>query len=80
MDATGPDAHECRGEHRVPAHCVVATDRGRGATVFLYAAETHAGMIAIETRGQGFVARMLTGGVATKIIRGSSVAVLTLPQ
>jgi nucleotide-binding universal stress UspA family protein len=37
-------------------------------------------MIAIGTRGQGLVARMLAGSVATKVIRGSSVAVLTLPQ
>lgn len=50
-----------------------------GSRILDYAAETHAGMIAVGTRGQGFVARMLVGSVATKVIRGSSIAVLTLP-
>lgn len=45
-----------------------------------YAADTNAGMIAVGTRGQGFVARMLVGSVATKVIRGSTIAVLTLPE
>lgn len=50
-----------------------------GSRILEYAAETRAGLIAIGTRGQGFIARMLVGSVATKILRGSSVAVLTLP-
>ena len=50
-----------------------------GSVILEYAVETHAGMIAIGTRGQGFVACMLVGSVATKIIRGSSSAVVTLP-
>ena len=50
-----------------------------GSRILEYAADTHAGMIAIGTRGQGFVERMLVGSVATKIIRGSSTAVLILP-
>jgi|SRR5688572_15246755 len=67
----------------VPAgvHVQPVVRQGDPATCILeYAAETHAGMIAIGTRGQGLVARMLAGSVATKVIRGSSVAVLTLPQ
>jgi nucleotide-binding universal stress UspA family protein len=48
--------------------------------VLEYAAATQAGMIAVGTSGQGFVARMLVGSVASKIIRGSPIAVLTLPS
>jgi nucleotide-binding universal stress UspA family protein len=51
-----------------------------GTRILEYAAETHAELIAVGTRGQGFVARMLAGSVATKIIRASPIAVLTLPQ
>ncbi len=51
-----------------------------GTRILEYATETRASMIAIGTRGQGFVSRMLVGSVATKVIRGSSVSVLTLPQ
>lgn len=51
-----------------------------GSRILAYAADTNAGMIAIGTRGQGFVARMLVGSVATKILRGAPIAVLTLPQ
>ena len=51
-----------------------------GMRILEYATETRASMIAIGTRGEGIVSRMLVGSVATKVIRGSSVAVLTLPQ
>jgi len=44
-----------------------------------YAEEVHAELIAVGTRGQGFLARLLLGGVATKIIRASPIAVLTIP-
>jgi nucleotide-binding universal stress UspA family protein len=44
-----------------------------------YASETQAGLIAIGTRGQGLLARLVVGSVATKVIRGSPVAVLTVP-
>jgi nucleotide-binding universal stress UspA family protein len=50
------------------------------AQILEYAAATQAGMIAVGTRGQGLIARMLIGSVATKIIRGSPIAVLTLPS
>jgi len=50
-----------------------------GSHILEYAADTRADMIAIGTRGQGFVARMLVGSVATKIIRASPIAVLTQP-
>jgi nucleotide-binding universal stress UspA family protein len=50
-----------------------------GSRILEYAGSAHAAMIAIGTRGLGFMARMLVGSVATKVIRGSSIAVLTLP-
>jgi nucleotide-binding universal stress UspA family protein len=37
-------------------------------------------MIAIGARGHGLIARMLVGSVASKILRGSAIAVLTLPE
>jgi nucleotide-binding universal stress UspA family protein len=55
--------------------------QGDPATQILeYAADTDAAMIAIGTRGLGFVARMFVGSVATKIIRASPIAVLTVPS
>lgn len=51
-----------------------------GARILEYAADRKAGLIAIGTRGQGFVARLLVGSVATRVLRGSSTAVLTLPE
>jgi nucleotide-binding universal stress UspA family protein len=58
----------------------VARQGDPGAQLLEYAADTQSGMIAVGTRGQGFVARMLVGSVATKIIRASPIAVLTLPE
>jgi len=61
-------------------HVQPVVRQGDPASLILeYAAGTEAGMIAVGTRGQGFVARMLVGSVATKVIRGSPIAVLTLP-
>lgn len=51
-----------------------------GSRILEYAADRQAELIAIGTRGQGFIARMLVGSVATKVLRGSSIAVLTLPD
>lgn len=51
-----------------------------GALILEHGAHTHADMIAIGTRGLGFVARMLSGSVASQIIRRSPIAVLTLPE
>lgn len=51
-----------------------------GSRILEYAADQHADLIAIGTRGQGLVARMLVGSVATKVLRGSAIAVLTLPS
>jgi len=50
-----------------------------GSELLRYAEEVHAELIAVGTRGQGFLARLLLGSVATKIIRASPIAVLTIP-
>ena len=63
------------------AHVELVVRQGdAGARILEHAAEAHADMIAIGTRGLGFVARMLSGSVATQIIRRSPIAVLTLPE
>ena len=51
-----------------------------GSELLRYAAELDDGMIAVGTRGLGFVARLLLGSVATKVIRASPVPVLTIPR
>ncbi|HKN66107.1 MAG TPA: universal stress protein [Gemmatimonadaceae bacterium] len=51
-----------------------------GSELLRYAAEHEDGMIAVGTRGLGFVARLLLGSVATKVIRASPVPVLTVPR
>jgi nucleotide-binding universal stress UspA family protein len=51
-----------------------------GSELLRYAAELGDGMIAVGTRGLGFVARLLLGSVATKVIRASSMPVLTVPR
>ena len=50
-----------------------------GSELLRYAEEVHAELIAVGTRGQAFLARLLLGSVATKIIRASPIAVLTIP-
>jgi hypothetical protein len=55
--------------------------RGDPATELLrYAGDIKADLIATGSHGHGFVARMLIGSVATKIVRASSFAVLTVPH
>jgi nucleotide-binding universal stress UspA family protein len=49
------------------------------AALLKYASETRSELIAIGTRGLGLVSRLLLGSVATKVIRASSIAVLTVP-
>lgn len=50
-----------------------------GSALLSYAEETHSDLIAIGTRGLGLVSRLLLGSVATKVIRASTIAVLTVP-
>jgi nucleotide-binding universal stress UspA family protein len=53
---------------------------GDAATALLsYAADTGSELIAVGTRGLGLVSRLIVGSVATKVIRNSTVAVLTVP-
>ena len=53
---------------------------GDAATALLsYAADTDSELIAVGTRGLGLVSRLIVGSVATKIVRASTVAVLTVP-
>lgn len=55
--------------------------RGDPATELLqHATLVDADLIATGSHGHGFVARMLIGSVATKIVRASSFAVLTVPH
>ena len=55
--------------------------RGDPATELLrHAAAVGADLIATGSHGHGFVARMLIGSVATKIVRASAFAVLTVPH
>jgi nucleotide-binding universal stress UspA family protein len=51
-----------------------------GSELLRFAAELGDGMIAVGTRGLGFVARLLLGSVATKVIRASPLPVLTIPR
>jgi nucleotide-binding universal stress UspA family protein len=50
-----------------------------GTALLSYAADTRSELIAIGTRGLGLVSRLLLGSVATKVIRGSTIPVLTVP-
>jgi nucleotide-binding universal stress UspA family protein len=50
-----------------------------GTELLTYARDTDSELIAIGTRGLGLVSRLLVGSVATKVIRASPVAVLTVP-
>jgi len=61
-------------------HLQPVIKQGDPATALLeYASETNSELIAIGTRGLGLVARLLLGSVATKVIRASSIAALTVP-
>jgi nucleotide-binding universal stress UspA family protein len=68
---------------RLPAGMVInhVLLRGDPAMELLkHAGEVHADLIATGSHGHGFVARMLIGSVATKIVRASTFAVLTVPH
>jgi len=61
-------------------HLQPIVKHGDPATALLeYASDTQSDLIAIGTRGLGSVSRLLLGSVATKIVRASSIAVLTVP-
>lgn len=48
--------------------------------ILRYAGEVGADLIATGSHGHGFITRMLIGSVATKIVRASAFAVLTVPH
>ena len=50
-----------------------------GSELLHYAQQTHAQLIAVGTRGRGFMARLVLGSVATKVVRASPIPVLTIP-
>lgn len=50
-----------------------------GSELLHYAEQTSAHLIAVGTRGQGFIARLLIGSVATKVVRASPIPVLVIP-
>ena len=50
-----------------------------GSELLRYAEQTGAQLIAVGTRGQGFMARLLLGSVATKVVRASPIPVLVIP-
>lgn len=55
--------------------------RGRAAHELLeYARNVNADVIATGTHGRGFVARAVLGSVATKLLRGATCAVLSVPR
>jgi len=51
-----------------------------GSELLQYAKQTDAQLIAVGTRGQGFMARLLLGSVATKVVRASPITVLAIPS
>jgi nucleotide-binding universal stress UspA family protein len=51
-----------------------------GTALLSYAADTQSELIALGTRGLGLVSRLFLGSVATKVIRASPIAVLTVPS
>lgn len=58
----------------------VVREGDSGTALLSYAADTRSELIAIGTRGLGLVSRLLLGSVATKVIRASTIAVLTVPE
>lgn len=64
--------------HRVHVQTVVRQG-DPGSELLRYAEQTGAQLIAVGTRGQGFIARLLLGSVATKVVRASPIPVLVIP-
>lgn len=69
------------GLHAPPnVHVQAVVRQGDAGTELLrFAGDVGDGLIAVGTRGLGFVARLLLGSVATKVIRASPMPVLTIP-
>jgi nucleotide-binding universal stress UspA family protein len=79
----GNALQKTREELRVPSGTVVQTVllQGDPATELLaFAASVNADLIATGSHGHGFVARLLIGSVATRIVRCSTCSVLTVPH
>jgi nucleotide-binding universal stress UspA family protein len=79
----GVALQRAREELRIPAGTMVQTVllQGDPATELLaFAASVNADLIATGSHGHGFVARLLIGSVATRIVRCSTCSVLTVPH
>jgi nucleotide-binding universal stress UspA family protein len=79
----GNALQKAREELRVPPGATVQTVllQGDPATELLaFAASVNADLIATGSHGHGFVARLLIGSVATRIVRCSTCSVLTVPH
>jgi nucleotide-binding universal stress UspA family protein len=82
-DDAGEALVKMRGQLRIPKGIAVQRVmlQGDPATELLaFASSVNADLIATGSHGHGFVARMLIGSVATKIIRASTCSVLTVPR
>lgn len=81
LDA-GAALQKTREQLRIPADIEVQTVllQGDAATELLaFAASVNADLIATGSHGRGFIARMLIGSVATRIVRCSTCSVLCVP-
>jgi nucleotide-binding universal stress UspA family protein len=79
----GNALQKAREELQVPSGTMVQTVllQGDPATELLaFAASVNADLIATGSHGHGFVARLLIGSVATRIVRCSTCSVLTVPH
>jgi len=79
----GDALQRAREELRIPTGTTVQTVllQGDPATELLaFAASVSADLIATGSHGHGFVARLLIGSVATRIVRCSTCSVLTVPH
>jgi nucleotide-binding universal stress UspA family protein len=79
----GNALQRAREELRVPSDMLVQTVllQGDPATELLaFAASVNADLVATGSHGHGFVARLLIGSVATRIVRCSTCSVLTVPH
>ena len=68
---------------RVEAHTIVQPIMLQGDTateLLRFATNVRADLIATGSHGHGFVARLLVGSVATRIVRASTCSVLTVPH
>lgn len=75
--------HRTKREMRFDEKTIVQPILLQGDTVtelLRFAANVNADLIATGSHGHGFVARMLIGSVATRIVRASTCSVLTVPH